>query len=102
MSGAFFNVSGIDPNDGAKIVFVWCRARGQDTDTLVGSGHVVGAGGGGGLPPGIRVGQFSVTFELPAGCPDDSVVVTDDKSGKDFLPGVTLVACRTSARLQSG
>jgi hypothetical protein len=94
MSGAFFNVSGIDPNDGAKIVFVWCRAEGQPNYTLAGSGHVVGAGAG--LPPGIRVGQFSVTFQLPLGCSTDSVVVTDDKHGKEFLSGVTITHCSTS------
>lgn len=93
MSGAFLNVSGIDPNDGAKSVFVWCRAEGQNSYALVGSGLVLG--GGDVLPPGIQAGQFSVTFMLPPGCSSDSVVVTDDKHGNDFLAGVTITHCST-------
>jgi len=33
--GTFVNASGIDPNDGAKIVFVWCRDKGPEAKRLV-------------------------------------------------------------------
>jgi len=100
--GPFFNVSGIDSNDGAKIVFVWCRDpdKGPDDSRLVGSGHVVGADAP--RPPGISVGQFSVTLPLPPGCSADDIVVTDDKTGKDYLPNVTVTPCLVIAGLRSG
>lgn len=104
MSGAFFNVSGIDPNDGAKIVSVWCRdsrAKGPDNYVLLGSGHVVDAGGCA-PPPGISVGQFSVTFALPYGCSADDIVVTDDKNSKEPLPDVTVTPCLVSGASRSG
>jgi hypothetical protein len=88
--GTFVNVSGIDPNDGAKIVFVWCRDKGLEHYALLGSGHVVGAID---RPPGIPIGQFSVTFLLPPGCSADDVLVTDDKNGTDRLRGVTVTPC---------
>src|SRR5580704_2491716 len=88
--GTFINVSGTDPNDGAKIVFVWCRDKGLEDYALLGSGHVVGAIG---RPPGILVGQFSVTFLLPPGCSADDVFVTDDTNGKEHLRGVTVTPC---------
>jgi hypothetical protein len=86
----FFNVSGIDLNDGAKIVFVWSRDKGPEDYVLLGSGHVVGAIG---RPPGILIGQFSVTFLLPPGCSADDVFVTDDKNGEEHLRGVTVTPC---------
>jgi hypothetical protein len=88
--GTFVNVSGIDPNDGAKIVFVWCRDKGPEDYVLLGSGHVVGAIG---RPPGIQEGQFSVTFLLPSGCSTDDIFVTDDKIGKEHLRGVAITPC---------
>jgi len=88
--GTFVNASGIDPNDGAKVVFVWCRDKGPEDYALLGSGHVVGAIG---RPPGIEVGQFSVTFLLPSGCSTDDIFVTDDKIGKEHLRGVTITPC---------
>jgi hypothetical protein len=88
--GIFVNVSGVDINDGAKIVFVWCRDKGPEDYALLGSGHVVGAIG---RPPGIQAGQFSVTFLLPSGCSTDDVFVTDDKIGKEHLRGVTITPC---------
>jgi hypothetical protein len=88
--GTFISVSGTDPNDGAKIVFVWCRDKGPEDYALLGSGHVVGAVG---CPPGIMVGQYSVTFLLPPGCSADDVFVTDDKTGKKHLRGVTVTPC---------
>jgi hypothetical protein len=88
--GTFVNVSGIDPNGGAKIVFVWCRDKGPEDYALLGSGHVVGAIG---RPPGIQAGQFSVTFLLPSGCSTDDVCVTDDKIGNEHLRGVTITPC---------
>jgi hypothetical protein len=46
-----------------------------------------------GRPPGILVGQFSVTFLLPPGCSADDVFVTDDTKGKEHLRGVTVTPC---------
>jgi hypothetical protein len=90
--GNFVNVSGVDVTDGATVVFVWCRDKGPEVCTLLGSGHVVGAIGFA-RPPGISIGQFSVTFLLPLGCSIEDVFVTDDKNGKDHLPGVTVTPC---------
>lgn len=98
--GAFVNVSGIDTNDGARIVFVWCRDKGPEDYALLGSGHVVGAVGCG-RPPGVPAGQFSVTFLLPPGCSADDVFVTDDKTGKAHLPGVTVTPCLNVSGFQS-
>jgi hypothetical protein len=100
MSDAFFRASGIDANDGAKVVFVWCRSEAQGSPLLVGSGHIVSAGVS--LPPGIRLGQFSVTFLLPPGYSADNVVVTDDTDGKIFLPDVTVTDCSTSVGAHLG
>ncbi len=88
----FVNVSGIDPNDGANIVFAWCRNKGPEDYVLLGSGHIVN------IPanarrPGIRAGQYSVTFLLPPGISVDDVFVTDDKSGSERLTGVTVTEC---------
>lgn len=99
MSRSFFNVSGIDPKEDAKIVFVWCRNGDFDSDMLLGSGCVVGADGY--RPPGIQVGQFSITFPLPAGCLADNILVTHDKNGKEPLSGVTLTRCADQAVFQS-
>jgi len=90
--GTFADASGIDPNDGAKIVFIWCRDRGPEDYCLLGSGHVVGAVGSA-RPPGVPAGQFSVTFLLPPGCSVEDVFVTDDKNGEDHLRGVTIKPC---------
>jgi hypothetical protein len=91
MYNTFYRVSGVDQNEGAKIAFVWCRAEGQEGLTLVGSGHIVDAEGD--LPPGIRAGQFAVSFLLPPGCSADSITVTDNRNSKEFLPDVTVVRC---------
>jgi hypothetical protein len=98
-AGAFCNVSGVDPNDGAKIVFVWHRDKGPEDYVLLGSGHVVGAIG---RPPGIQTGQFSVTFPLPPACSADDIVVTDNMSGKEALPGVTVTPCSPVSGLKAG
>jgi hypothetical protein len=92
MNGAFFNVSGIDPNEGARIVFVWCRDKDADDYVLLGSGHPVSAVGCA-PPPGITVGQFSITFPLPPGCSAGNIVVTGGKNGKEPLPDVTVTSC---------
>jgi hypothetical protein len=92
MNGVFFNASGVDHNDGAKIVFVWCRDRGPGGYALLGSGHLVGSIVSV-LPPGISPGQFSVTFPLPLGRSADDVFVTDDKAGSEHLAGVTITPC---------
>jgi hypothetical protein len=99
LEGAFCNVSGVDPNDGAKIVFVWRRGKSPGDHELLGSGHVVGAMG---RPPGIQIGQYSITFPLPPGCSPDDLVVTDDTSGKEQLPGVTVTPCSPMPGLSSG
>lgn len=101
MSGVFFNVSGVDPNEGAKIVFVWCQGKAPDDYALFGSGHIVGAIGSA-RPPGIPSGQFSVTFLLPPGRSADDIFVTDDKTGSEHLPGVSITPCLGVPRVQSG
>jgi hypothetical protein len=89
----FVNVSGIDPNDGATIVFAWCRNKGPEDYVLLGSGHIVNIPAHA-RPHGIRAGQYSVTFLLPPGSSADDVFVTDDKSGSERLTGVTIAASR--------
>ena len=98
MNGTFLNVSGIDPNDGASIVFVWCRNKGHEDPLLLISGQVVGAI----RPPGIAAGQFSITFPLPPGYSANDVVVTHDESGKQPLSNFTVVPCSAVASFQSG
>ena len=88
----FVNVSGIDRNKGATIVFAWCRNRGPEDFVLLGSGHVVPAFGND-LPPGILAGQYKVTFLMPPGCSVGDVFVTDDTSGRERLSGVTVTPC---------
>jgi hypothetical protein len=99
VSCSFFNVSGIDPKEDTKIVFAWCRNEDFDSEVLLGSGYVVGADGY--RPPGLLVGQFSITFPLPAECLADNIVVTLDKNSKEPLSGVTLTRCVTQAVFQS-
>lgn len=101
MRRMYFNVSGVDPNEGADIVFVRCRDKNPDYDLILGSGHVVIAGACAHLP-GVQAGQFSITFPLPDGCAAENIVVTRDKGGKDLLSGVTLTPCLISATFQSG
>lgn len=101
MSSAYFNVSGIDQNEDAETVFVRYRNGHPDDDILLGSGRVVGLGGGG-LLPGIRVGQFSVTFLIPDGGAADNIVVSRDRSGKELLSAVVLTRCLTCAEARSG
>ena len=95
---AFCNASGIDPNERAKTVFVW-RAKGSDDYVLLGSGQVVQALG---RPPGIQIGQYSITFPLPHGCSADEVVITDDTSGRAHLPSLLLRSCSAVAELKFG
>lgn len=96
----FFNISGIDPNPGAEIVFVWCRDNSIDKYVLVGSGHVVGEFGCG-RPPGVPIGQFSITFPLPAGCSVADVILTNDHASDGYLPTFTITACTTGGMLKS-
>ncbi len=100
MSGAFFNVSGIDLTEGARVVLVWCRDKGSEDAFLLARGHVAGADGSF-LPPGVLTGQFSVTFPLPPRYSATEIVVTDDK-GKEPLPNVTVTPCLVSADLGPG
>lgn len=91
MDNGYYQVSGHDPNADAKVAYVWSRAQAQEDLVLVGSGYIVGSEGD--LPPGIRPGQFAITFQLPPNCSAESIAVTDSKASKDFLPDVTLVRC---------
>lgn len=100
MSSAFFQVSGIDADKAASMVFVWCRAGKQDDYALVGSGHVVRADGA--LPPGIQVGQFSVVFSLLSSYSADEIVVTDDRNDKQFLPNVSVINCSALSSHSAG
>ena len=88
----YFNVSGIDRNEGASIVFVMCRSAASEGYVQVGSGHLVGANGAY-IPPGVQAGQYCVTFRLPSGCSASSIVVRDDKNDKEFLNDVKVVPC---------
>jgi hypothetical protein len=99
MSSAYFNVSGIDQSEDAETVFVRYRNGSPDDDILLASGRVVGRGI---LLPGIKAGQFSVTFRLPEGRSADNIVVSRDKSGKELLSGVTLTRCLTRTEARSG
>ena len=101
MSGAYFNVSGIDQSEDAETVFVRYRNGDPDDDILLGSGRVVGRGGGS-LLPGIQVGQFSIIFLLPDGASADNIVVSRDRSGKELLSGVVLTRCLIRAEARSG
>jgi hypothetical protein len=98
--GRFVNVSGVDRDESANIVFVWCRNKGPEDYILLGSGHVVRAAESA-RPPGIVFGQFSVTFLLPSGCAEEDVFVTDDKSGKACLPEINVMPCLTSQEFQA-
>jgi hypothetical protein len=94
----FYNTSGIDPDDRAKMVFVW-RVRGPDDWVLLGSGHLVGNLD---RPKGIQAGQFSVTFALPTGCAADEIVVTDRATGKTPLPDVIVRPCSAVFEIKIG
>lgn len=99
MSGGYFNVSGIDQNEDADTIFVRYRSGIPDDDILLGSGGVVG---GDSLLPGVQVGQFSITFLLPDGCPADDIVVSRDLGGTELLSDVTLTRCLIGADARSG
>lgn len=98
MEESFFRASGVDLDVTATIAFVWCRVEGQDGNNLLGSGHIIGEGGL--LPPGIQVGQFSVSFILPSDCDIENVRVTDNGSSKNFLTDVTIVPCTSPASIR--
>jgi hypothetical protein len=97
-ANAFCNASGLDPNTRAKIVFVW-HYRGPHDYVPLGSGQVVDAFG---RPPGIQVGQYSVTFPLPPGCSPDEIVVTDDASHKAHLPSAIVRPCSALLEFKLG
>jgi hypothetical protein len=88
----FVNVSGIDHNVGASVVFVWCRHKEAGDDALLGAGHVVGAAPES-RPPGVLAGQFCVTLPLPAGYSLDDVFVTDDIRGQERVRGIRVSTC---------
>jgi hypothetical protein len=92
----FVNVSGIDQNEGARVVFVWCRHKEAGDHVLLGAGHVVGAAPDC-RPPGVLAGQFCVTLPLPAGRSADDVFVTDDVRGSEHVRGILVSACVTRA-----
>ena len=91
-ASGYFNVSGIDRNEGASAVFVMCRSAASNGYVQVGSGHIVGANGAF-VPPGVQAGQYCVTFRLPEGCAPSSIAVIDDKNDKAFLKDVKVVPC---------
>jgi hypothetical protein len=88
----FVNVSGIDQNEGASVVFVWCRQKDAGDHSLLGTGHVVGAASDS-RPPGVLAGQFCVTLPLPPGCSVDDVFVTDDVRGLEGVRRIQVSAC---------
>ena len=90
----FVNISGIDQNEGASVVFVWRRHKGAGMHALLGTGHVV-KGAPDSRPPGVLAGQFCVTLPLPTGCSVDDVFVTDDMRGQERLRGIRVSACGT-------
>lgn len=91
MSGGYFNVSGINRKDESKEIFVWCRAEGETDYALLEKGQAVSADDV--RPTGISVGQFSVTFLLPADCSTESLIVTSDVDAEEPLPDVTVTPC---------
>jgi hypothetical protein len=101
MSGQFVNVSGINPHDGARRVFVWCRDKALENIVMLGSASVIGEDRCGFLP-GIEVGQFSVTVALPIGCAADAIFVTDENNCKVPLPNMAVKPCFLSAGSESG
>jgi hypothetical protein len=94
MSGAYFTASGVCTNKKARMVFVWCADKSCDARLLIGSGHTVNPDVCY-VPPGIRNGQFRVTFILPDGCSEEDVIVTDDNSDGAALTGITVKPCST-------
>lgn len=86
MSGALFNVTGVNPRQGAETVFVWRRLETDPKFTLLGSGKIMQAEG----PDAPPLGSFNVTVMLPQGCRADDVVVTDNVNNQDFVAGVSL------------
>jgi hypothetical protein len=82
-------VSGIDPNPEAQDVFVWHHDRATDQYSLLGSGRIVGSAGSF-VPPRVVRGQYRVTVSVRGNASSDDIHVTDDKSGKNFLPDVTI------------
>lgn len=91
MSGPYINVSGVDHSEQPSQIYVWCRAEGRNSYALVETGHAIGAKDV--RPPGIHVGQFSITFRLPAGCAADSLFVTSDKDATELLRDVAVTRC---------
>lgn len=89
MVGRFFEVSGVSPNEGAKLAYVWCRPQGGGDYVLVGSGYVVGTEGT--FPPGIKPGQFTVAIRLPDDSAAETIAVTDDVGGGDLVPKVAIL-----------
>jgi hypothetical protein len=90
----FVNVSGVDHNEGASVVFVWCRQKDEGDHALLGAGHVV-RGAPNSRPPGVLAGQFCVTLPLAAGCSVDDIFVTDDVRGMERVRGILVSACVT-------
>ncbi|WP_421695922.1 hypothetical protein [Aestuariivirga sp.] len=98
---SYFNVAGVNPNPGANIVYIWCHDRVADSYVLIGSGHIVTQLERG-RPPGIQVGQFSVTFPLPAEFSASDVSLTDDSASEGRLERFTLTACSGGGVLHAG
>ena len=99
---AFVNVAGVAARRGATLVNVWCRNEGPEGDALLASTHVVRSAM---RPPGIQVGQFSVTFRLPPESSVEDLFVTDDADTSEHLTRVTITPCETAyslAKIRAG
>ncbi len=91
MRNDIFKVTGLDPKEGASVVFVWSHDRVSNELMLLGAGHTVGIDTV--RPVGIETGQFAVTFLLPQNCTKEGIIVTGDKEGKQIIPRINLTAC---------
>jgi hypothetical protein len=97
MNYQLYSASGVDPNQGATKVFVWCRDKASERGLiLLGSGGVVPPAA---ALPGVRPGEFRVSFQLPSGYSADSIVVTDDLRKEAFIADVSVTLCDPSGAL---
>ena len=97
----YFNAAGVDPNPGAKLIYVWCQDRQAGNSVLIGSGHIVTLPGDS-RPPGIQLGQFSVTFPLPKNCSASDITLTDDSATGGGLTNFVLTACSGGGVIHPG
>lgn len=91
MPGGYFNVSGLVGDDAPSDIFVWCRSKGAADYALIDTGQAVSPADV--RPPGISVGQFSVTFLLPPDCAIESLIVTSDRDVTAPLSNLVVTPC---------